>query len=79
MICTNLIFATLFKDPFWIPTSLEEREDYGEILLSGDNSTGVLNNALKYIRMLRDRKGLLSDSHKIVVAAEKQRTLARKK
>lgn len=71
----ELIFShweILDEDPFWIPTSLEEREDHGEIL------TGAANNAIKYIRMLRDRKGLIVDS-KILVAAEKQRTLARKK
>lgn len=69
----------LEEDPFWIPTSLEEREDYGEILVNGDTSTGLTNNALKYIRLTRKRKGLIVDSNKIVVAAEKQRTLARKK
>jgi ribosome assembly protein 1 len=72
-------WAVFEEDPFWIPTSLEEREDYGEIILNGDSSTGIDNNALKYIRMVRDRKGLMVDSNKIVVAAEKQRTLARKK
>ena len=78
----ELIFShweILDEDPFWIPTSLEEREDYGEIVLNGDCSTGLDNNALKYIRMVRDRKGLIVDSNKIIVAAEKQRTLARKK
>jgi len=78
----ELVFShweVLEEDPFWIPTSLEEREDFGEILMSGDTSTGIKNNALKYIRVVRDRKGLLVDSKKIVVAAEKQRTLARKK
>ena len=78
----ELIFShweMLDEDPFWIPTSLEEREDYGEIVGSGDISTGIANNALKFIRLVRNRKGLIVDSHKIVVAAEKQRTLARKK
>jgi len=78
----ELVFShwgILEEDPFWIPTSLEEREDYGEIIMNGDSSTGLDNNALKYIRMVRGRKGLLVDSSKIVVAAEKQRTLARKK
>jgi len=78
----ELIFShweVLNEDPFWIPTSLEEREDYGEIIMNGDMSTGVGNNALKYIRMVRDRKGLMVDSNKLIYAAEKQRTLARKK
>lgn len=72
-------FEVLDEDPFWIPTTEEEREDYGQNLQTGDSSTGLDNNALKYIRMVRNRKGLLVDSSKIVVAAEKQRTLSRKK
>ena len=78
----ELVFShwqVLDVDPFWIPTSQEEREDFGEISISGDASTGVDNGALGYIRAVRARKGLLVDSEKIVVAAEKQRTLARKK
>ncbi|KAL7471116.1 hypothetical protein ACHAXS_011406 [Conticribra weissflogii] len=78
----ELVFShweVLDEDPFWIPTTEEEREDYGEILMNGDLSTGLDNNALKYIRMVRSRKGLMVDSSKIVIAAEKQRTLSRKK
>ena len=78
----ELVFShwlILEEDPFCIPTTDEEREDYGEILVSGDLSTGLNNNALKYIRMVRSRKGLLVDSSKIIVASEKQRTLSRKK
>mmetsp|Transcript_11106 Transcript_11106/g.13381 ORF Transcript_11106/g.13381 Transcript_11106/m.13381 type:complete len:148 (-) Transcript_11106:66-509(-) len=70
-------WEVLEEDPFWIPTTLEEREDFGEILMNGDLSTGMDNNALKYIRMVRGRKGLLVDSSRTVVAAEKQRTLKR--
>jgi ribosome assembly protein 1 len=76
----ELIFShweILDQDPFWIPTSLEEREDFGEILQSGDVSTGMDNTALKYIRKVRERKGLLVDSSRTVVAAEKQRTIKR--
>ena len=78
----ELVFShweDLDEDPFWIPTTEEEKEDYGQNLQTGDSSTGHDNNALKYIRMVRSRKGLLVDSSKIVVAAEKQRTLSRKK
>jgi ribosome assembly protein 1 len=64
-------------DPFWIPTSLEEREDYGELQSAGDSSTGLDNPALGYIRQVRRRKGLAADSSRTVVAAEKQRTLKR--
>jgi len=67
----------LDQDPFWIPTSLEEREDFGEILRSGDVSTGMDNTALHYIRKVRERKGLLVDSSRTVEAAEKQRTIKR--
>ena len=38
--------AVLDEDPFWISTSLEEREDYGEIVSNGDASTGMDNTAL---------------------------------
>ena len=78
----ELVFShweVLDEDPFWIPTTEEEKEDFGQNLQTGDLSTGVDNNALKYIRMVRKRKGLLVDSSKIVVAAEKQRTLSRKR
>ena len=72
-------WAILGEDPFWIPITEQEKEDYGQNLQTGDSSTGLDNNALKYIRMVRTRKGLLVDSSKIVVAAEKQRTLSRKR
>eukprot|EP00934_Nitzschia_sp_Nitz4_P000004 Nitzschia sp. Nitz4//scaffold105_size73764//55788//59090//NITZ4_005683-RA/size73764-augustus-gene-0.52-mRNA-1//1//CDS//3329532468//4//frame0 len=76
----ELVFShweRLDQDPFWIPTSLEEREDFGEILQNGDVSTGMDNTALNYIRRVRERKGLLVDSSRTVVAAEKQRTMKR--
>lgn len=68
-------WALLDEDPFWIPTSLEEREDFGELQQSGDSSTGFSNHALRYIRKVRERKGLVVDSSRTVIAAEKQRTL----
>jgi ribosome assembly protein 1 len=64
-------------DPFWIPTSLEEREDFGELQVAGDMSTGLDNTALKYIRKVREQKGLTTDSARTVLNAEKQRTLKR--
>jgi len=67
----------LDEDPFWIPTSLEEREDFGEIDEAGDSSTGLDTAAIRYIRNVRERKGLLVDSAKTVMAAEKQRTMKR--
>lgn len=77
----ELIFshwARFDEDPFWIPTSLEEREDFGENLKNGDVSTGLDNTALNYIRKVRGRKGLLVDSSRTVAAAEKQKTLKNK-
>ena len=76
----ELVFShweMLDVDPFWIPTSQEEREDFGEVQQSGDASTGMDNTALRYIRQVRERKGLVVDSSRTVVAAEKQRTLKR--
>ena len=64
-------------DPFWIPTSEEEREDFGELQSAGDSSTGIDNPALSYIRQVRKRKGLTVDSSRTVLNAEKQRTLKR--
>jgi ribosome assembly protein 1 len=72
----ELVFShweVLEEDPFWIPTTEDEREDHGDLTTASDSV------ALKYIRLVRSRKGLLVDSSKIVVAAEKQRTLSRKK
>ena len=64
-------------DPFWIPTTEEEKEDYGELQTAGDSSTGMDNTAIQYIRQVRARKGLPSDAVRTVIAAEKQRTLKR--
>lgn len=64
-------------DPFWIPTSLEEIEDFGELQDAGDMSTGIDNTALKYIRQVRQQKGLVADSSRTILSAEKQRTLKR--
>ncbi|CAJ1934862.1 unnamed protein product [Cylindrotheca closterium] len=76
----ELVFShweRLDEDPFWVPTSLEEREDFGENLQNGDISTGMSNIALNYIRKVRARKGLVVDSIRTVEAAEKQRTMKR--
>ena len=70
-------WARLDVDPFWVPTSEEEKEDYGDLQVVGDLSTGIDNAALKYIRMVRKQKGLAIDSGRTVLNAEKQRTLKR--
>lgn len=58
-------------DPFWIPTTEEEYELYGE---KADSE----NQALKYVNKVRKRKGLYVEE-KTVEHAAKQRTLKRNK
>lgn len=60
-------------DPFWRPQTSEEREDEGE-----EGHLSVTNIARQYLDGVRKRKGLATND-KIVVAAEKQRTLTRNK
>jgi ribosome assembly protein 1 len=64
-------WSIIEDDPFFQPQTEEEREDYGERIYEH-------NYVRKYIDAVRKRKGLARDE-KIVVHAEKQRTLARKK
>jgi ribosome assembly protein 1 len=59
------------EDPFWRPTTAEELEDHGELAAEP-------NNARACIDKVRKRKGLQVEE-KIVVFAEKQRTLNKKK
>ncbi|OMJ23060.1 Ribosome assembly protein 1 [Smittium culicis] len=60
-------FEMLDTDPFWVPSTLEELEDLGEI---ADRE----NLAKLYMDKVRTRKGLFVEK-KIVERAEKQRTL----
>ena len=60
-------------DPFWKPTTSEELEDHGDM-----NNSKEMNLARLYIDNVRKRKGLMVEE-KIVVSAEKQRTLNKKK
>jgi ribosome assembly protein 1 len=60
-------FRLLDQDPFWVPTTDEELEDFGEIAEKA-------NVALRYLIGVRERKGLFVEK-KIVQFAEKQRTL----
>ena len=57
-------------DPFWVPTTEEELELYGD---KGDS----VNRAHLYMNAVRKRKGL-AVSEKVVEFATKQRTLSRK-
>ena len=66
-----LIIKVIEQDPFWIPTTSEEYELFGE---KADSE----NQALKYVNNVRKRKGLYVEE-KTVEHAEKQRTLKRNK
>jgi ribosome assembly protein 1 len=59
-------------DPLWVPKTLEELEDHGE----GDIL--VENIAKRIIEGVRKQKGMLV-SKKILIDAEKQRTLTKSK
>ncbi|KAG7379146.1 Elongation factor-like GTPase 1 [Phytophthora pseudosyringae] len=62
-------WSIIDMDPFFQPQTEEEREDYGERVYEH-------NYVRRYIEAVRKRKGLSRDE-KIVVHAEKQRTLKR--
>jgi hypothetical protein len=64
---TLLRYELLDVDPFWVPTTEEELEDWG---VKADHE----NIAKVYMDKVRERKGLFV-SHKITESAEKQRTL----
>ncbi|KAI5454887.1 Cytoplasmic GTPase/eEF2-like protein (ribosomal biogenesis) [Naganishia albida] len=62
-------FEMLDQDPFWVPTTEEELEDFGE---KADRA----NIAKVYVDQVRKRKGMFVEQ-KVVEHAEKQRTLKR--
>lgn len=59
------------SDPFWVPTTEEEIQHYGE-------KADFDNQATKYMNAVRRRKGLFVEE-KTVQHAEKQRTLTKNK
>lgn len=58
-------------DPWWIPTTEEEIQHYGE-------KADYESTSRKYMNMIRKRKGLWVEQ-KTVEHAEKQRTITRNK
>eukprot|EP00249_Psilotum_nudum_P018904 c27012_g1_i2 orf=142-3336(+) len=64
-------WEALMQDPFFVPKTVEELEEYG------DGSSVPQNTARKLIDAVRRRKGLPVEE-KVVQHATKQRTLARK-
>ena len=62
-------FELLDEDPFWVPMTEEELEDFGE---KGDRE----RISRKYVDRVRKRKGLVVQ-RKVVGDAEKQKTLKR--
>eukprot|EP00040_Diaphanoeca_grandis_P028076 m.161255 g.161255 ORF g.161255 m.161255 type:complete len:1124 (+) comp31221_c0_seq2:139-3510(+) len=70
----QLIFShwgIIFGDPFWVPTTEEELEHYGE-------KADAPNPGMDLLNEVRKRKGLHVEK-KIVEFAEKQRTLGKNK
>lgn len=70
----QLVFShwqILEMDPFWVPTTKEEIEQYGD-------KADSVNVVREYMNSVRERKGLYVD-RKIVEHAEKQRTLSKNK
>lgn len=63
-------FEMLDEDPFWVPFTEDELEDLGEL---ADRE----NVAKRYVDKVRKRKGLRVAGEKVVVDAEKQKTLKR--
>jgi hypothetical protein len=68
-------WSRIEADPFWRPTSEEELEEYGE---SGTTAAAEQSLPRTIIDAVRKRKGMAT-SEKIVMFAEKQRTLNKKK
>ncbi|KAA0156025.1 hypothetical protein FNF29_01443 [Cafeteria roenbergensis] len=62
------------EDPFFRPKTASELEEFGDTVHAGQQR----NTARELVKEVRRRKGLDLD-RRIVVAAEKQRTLARKR
>jgi ribosome assembly protein 1 len=72
----QLVFShwqRLEQDPYWAPTTEEEQEEFGEV-----DRDKLPNLARDLVFAVRQRKGLEIE-RKIVVSAEKQRTLKRNK
>lgn len=66
-----LCYQAIDVDPFWEPCTEEEMAHYGEKYDSE-------NRAKNYMNQVRKRKGLKTED-KIVMHAEKQRTLGKNK
>ena len=62
-------FEILDEDPFWVPMTEEELEDFGE---KGDRE----RVSRRYVEKVRERKGMVVQ-RKVVGDAEKQKTLKR--
>ena len=70
-------WAPIDVDPFWRPRTEEERDEFGEAYAQKDMDKHH-NLARRHIDAVRRRKGLMVEE-KLVVAAEKQRTLTKMK
>jgi len=70
-------WAPIPVDPFWRPTTQDERDEHGEAYLSHELDREG-NLARRLIDGMRRRKGLAVEE-KVVASAEKQRTLSKNK
>jgi len=72
-------WALIDQDPFWVPKTEEERQDFGE---AEDYNSSAHVDGRNFARALIDktrvRKGLWVEKQ-VVQHAEKQRTMARKR
>jgi ribosome assembly protein 1 len=59
------------ENPFWRPTTLDEREEFGDLVAEHNSARVVVDR-------VRKRKGLAVEE-KVVAGAEKQRNLSKKK
>lgn len=63
-------FEVLDVDPFWMPSTDAELEEFGDL----NSETRNTNISRKYIDSVRKRKGMIVDE-RLVQHGEKQKTL----
>ena len=67
-------FAVMDVDPFWTPTTEDEREEHGDV---DDRVFAAANAARQAIAAVRSRKGLAGDALTLDKSAEAQKSNAR--
>lgn len=75
-VAPQLVFSNwevVTEDPFWVPTTEEELEEFGH------DAKNIENYARQLVNNIRERKGLYVERKVVEDFASKQRTRARKK